>query len=314
MPQIITPAVLNAIFESFNFTFNDAFKSVTVDWPKVAMDVPSVTAAENYGWLGQMPRIREWIGDRQVKALETFGYQIRNRTFESTITVKRDQIEDDTYGIFRPIMAQMGRSVAQFPDELVFPLLKAGFTSNCFDGQFFFDTDHPVLDELGRAYSVSNVQAGSGPGWFLMDTTQALKPLIYQRRRPFDFVAKTDPRTSDRVFDRAEYTYGTDGRCNAGFGLWQLAAGSKAPLTRTNFRALRTAMLQQKLDLGRPAGIRPNVLVCGPSLENTARDLIKAQFLPVSGVPGDTANASNLGLIDNTDRDIVEIMVSPWLD
>ena len=63
MPNIITPALLNAIFESYNFTFNDAFKAVTVDWPKVAMDVPSVTAAENYGWLGQFPRIREWIGE-----------------------------------------------------------------------------------------------------------------------------------------------------------------------------------------------------------------------------------------------------------
>ena len=314
MPNIITPAVLSAIFESYNFTFNDAFKGVTVDWPKVAMEVPSVTAVENYGWLGQFPRIREWIGDRQVKALDSFGYQIRNRTFESTVAVKREQIEDDTYGLFRPMLTEMGRSVAQFPDELVFPLLPAGFSTNCFDGQFYFDVDHPVLDAAGKAYSVSNVQAGAGPAWFLMDTTRGLKPLVYQTRRPFDFVAKTDARTSDRVFDRAEYVYGTDGRCNAGYGLWQLAFGSRAPLTRQNFRAARTAMINVKGDYGRPLGIMPNMLVTGPSLESTARDLIKSEFLPVSGVPGDPANANNLGLISNTDRDLVTLMMSPWLD
>ena len=313
MPNIITPALLSTVFESFNFVFNDAFKAVSVDWPKVAMRVPSVTAAENYGWLGQFPRIREWIGDRQVKALETFGYQIRNRSFESTIAVLRDQIEDDSYGLFNPVMAEMGRSVAQFPDELVFPLLKAGFATNCHDGQFFFDVDHPVLDAAGTAYSASNVQAGSGPAWFLLDTTRAIKPLIYQTRRDFDFVSKTDPRTSDRVFDRKEYVFGTDGRCNAGFGLWQLAFGSRAPLNRATFRAARTAMINLKGDYGRPLGIMPNLLVHGPSLEATARDLIKSQFLPVDGSPG-VVGAAGIGMIDNTDRDIVGLMMSPWLD
>ena len=45
------------------------------------MEVPSTAAAENYGWLGQMPRIREWGGDRVVSSLDSFGYQIKNKKF-----------------------------------------------------------------------------------------------------------------------------------------------------------------------------------------------------------------------------------------
>jgi len=59
--------------------------------------------------------------------------------------------------------------------------------------------------------------------------------------------------------------------------------------------------------------VTPNVLVCGPSLEQTARDLIKAKFLPVDGAPGEAALVGAVGLIDNTDQDIVEVFMSPWL-
>lgn len=314
MPNVITPSLLDAIFQGYKLNFQQAFAGVKPDWDKVAMRVPSSAAAENYGWLGQMPRIREWVGDRVYNALDTFAYRIFNRTYESTFTLKREQIEDDQYGILNPVSSELGRSVAAFPDELVYGLLKQGFATNCFDGQFFFDVDHPVKDATGKEASVSNMQDGGGPAWFLLDTSRAVKPLVYQTRREFSFVAKTDPRTSDRVFERNEYVYGTDGRCNAGFGLWQFAFGSKAPLTRDNLRAARAAMINLKLDYGRPAGVKPNLLVVGPSNEQRARDLIKAQFLPIDGSVGGIIAAGGVGMIDNTDRDIVDIHMSPWLD
>ncbi|MBG0809857.1 Mu-like prophage major head subunit gpT family protein [Methylosinus sp. H3A] len=312
MPEIITPSVLDAIFQSFNFTFNNAFGAVTPTWNKIAMEVKSTTSASNYGWLGQMPRIREWVGDRVIGSLDSYGYQIRNKTWESTISLKREQIEDDTYGLFSPAVARLGRSVALFPDELCFGLLGKGFTQACYDGQNFFDTNHPVKDENGNDTFVSNVQAGSGAPWFLIDTTQGFMPIIYQLRRAFGFVSKTDPNQSDRVFLANEFVYGTDGRCNVGFGLWQIIYASKQPLNRANFRAARQAMINLKADYGRPLGVKPTLLVCGPTLEQTARDLIKSQYLPVDGSPG-VINASGIGMIENTDRDIVDIFMSPWL-
>jgi len=306
MPQVITPQLLEAMFQGFNVLFNQARLGVEPSWSKVAMKVPSSGSAENYGWLGQVPRIREWVGDRVYKSLDAYGYAIRNKTFESTFTIKREQIEDDEYGLIGNVAStDMGRSVALFPDELIYGLAKAGFTSNCYDGQYFFDSDHPVRDENGVIQTFSNVQSGSNPAWFLLDTTKAIKPFIYQSRREFAFISKTDPRTSDRVFDRNEYVYGVDGRCNAGYGLWQTAFGSKDTLNRTNFRAAYNAMINFKLDEFRPAGVKPNLLVVGASNWQKARDIIETRFLTEAGASGP---------VENSDYKIVEIMLVPWLD
>jgi len=72
-------------------------------------------------------------------------------------------------------------------------------------------------------------------------------------------------------------------------------------------------MINLKGDYGRPLGVKPNVLVVGPSLEQTARDLIKAKTIAVDGVPGEAVLVGAAGFMDNTDQDIVDIFMSPWL-
>ncbi|MEX6732518.1 Mu-like prophage major head subunit gpT family protein [Pseudomonas aeruginosa] len=46
--------------------------------------IPSTTASNTYGWLGQFPKLREWIGQRVIKDMAAQGYQITNKLFEST--------------------------------------------------------------------------------------------------------------------------------------------------------------------------------------------------------------------------------------
>ncbi len=319
MPQIITPQVLAAIFQGFSFVFNDALKGVTPLYADIAMDVPSSTTAENYGWLGQMPRMREWVGDRVVQSLNAYGYQIVNKTFETTIGVKREQIEDDQYGLFNPIFAELGRSVALFPDELCFPLLSNGWTNLCYDGQPFFSSAHPVLDANGNLTTASNQSGGAPatpattPAWFLIDKSRALKPIIHQKRRPFEFVSKTSEQSSDLVYQRNEFLYSVDGRVNAGYALWQLAYGSTAALTRPNFRAAYEAMITLRGDYGRPLGIVPTEIWVGPSSHMIARDLFETDFLPVDGAPGEAALSGAVGMIANADKGLVKVRMTPWL-
>lgn len=96
-----------------------------------------------------------------------------------------------------------------------------------------------------------------------------------------------------------KYVYGVDGRSNVGFGFWQMAVGSKQPLTRDTFRAARNIMLNMKGDHGRPLGLMPTLLVVGTSNGDAARDIILAERLPNGAT--------------NTDRNLVEILQSPWL-
>lgn len=272
--MIINQETLGAIFTAFKTLFGKGLESAPSAYKQIAMTVPSSTREEVYAWLGQFPGMREWLGPRVVKNLSAHGFKIVNRDFESTVSVPRNDIEDDRYGVFGPVMSEMGRAAGEHPDQLIFSLLSAGFATNCYDGQFFFDTDHPVGDGAnGPVQSVSNMQSGAGPAWFLLDTSRALKPLIYQERRPYRLVSKDRPE-DDNVFNNKEFVYGVDGRSNAGFGLWQLAFGSKAELTPANYEAARAAMMAFKGDEGRPLNIRPDVLVAPPSLEGAAMRLL----------------------------------------
>jgi len=173
----------------------------------------------------------------------------------------------------------MGRAAAEFPDQLVFDLLAAGFTTECYDGQNFFDTDHPVRpDPSADPISVANTDGGSGTPWFLFDTSRMVKPLIFQERRPLGSLVSKDRPEDDNVFSNKQYIYGSDGRCNVGFGLWQLAWGSKQTLNATNYATARAAMMNMRGDGGRPLGVRPTTLVVGPSLESAALKIVNSEF------------------------------------
>ncbi len=61
-----------------------------------------------------------------------------------TVSVKRDVIEDDRYGVYSPMFARLGAAAANWPDGLVFNLLLDGETALCYDGKPFFSTAHPI--------------------------------------------------------------------------------------------------------------------------------------------------------------------------
>lgn len=296
--MIINKTSLATLFTAVKTAFNKGLKDTKPTWDKVATLVPSTTSSTTYAWLGQFPRMREWLGDRQLKSLALHDYSIKNKKFESSIAIPRDDIDDDTYGVFTPLFEEMGYAAATHPDELVYTLLALGFDSLCYDGQNFFDTDHPVGNEDNGIVSVSNMQAGGGDAWFLLDVNRPIKPLIFQRRRKYDIKAMTKD-DDESVFMRDEYRYGVDARVNAGFGLWQLAYASKATLDAANFKAARTAMKSLKSDEGRPLNVMPKLLVVGPSNESAAEDLITKKELAGGG--------------SNTLYNAVDILVVPWL-
>lgn len=270
----ITDANLDLAFKGFQTRYNSAFEGAAIYHERIAMEVPSTARDETYGWLGAFPQMREWLGERIVHRLDSHGFTIKNRKFESTVSIKRDDFEDDRYGLYGSMFDEMGRLARQHPDTLIYELLGQGFATECYDGQFFFDTDHPVKDADGNDQTVSNMQAGAGAAWYLIDSSRALKPMIWQVRSNYEFQRVTQD-TDTQVFMTDDHLYGVRARVNAGFGLWQLALGSKATLDATNYAAARAAMMAFRSDNGRPLGIMPNLLLVPPSLEEAGLALVK---------------------------------------
>lgn len=149
--MIVNASTLKAIFVNLKTTFNNAFDAAPNQWQDVAMVVPSTARSNDYKWLSGFPRMQKWIGDKAVKALSASGYSITNDDWEATVEVDRNDIEDDNLGIYAPQAQMAGFSAKQLPDEIVFDLVNKAFSTQCYDGQYFFDTDHPV-----NGQSVSN--------------------------------------------------------------------------------------------------------------------------------------------------------------
>lgn len=103
-------------------------------------------ASETYNWLGQSPAMREWIGGRQAKGFSGQGITIINKHYEATIEVKKkDARRDKTPQIQTRVMEFADRAQTHWA-SLVSALLIAAPSTVCYDGQYFFDTDHSEGD------------------------------------------------------------------------------------------------------------------------------------------------------------------------
>lgn len=280
---IVTPALVQALFVNWKGEFQGAMNAAQPQHEKIATPINSTTKSNTYGWLGKFPRMRKWVGDRVINDMQAHGYSIVNEKFESTVGVARDDIEDDEVGIYTPMMQEMGQMAALQPDELVFGLLAAGDSTLCYDGQNFFDTEHPVYpnaDGTGTAALVSNLDVPvSDPGapWFLLDTTRSIKPIILQNRRLPQFTSMTK-LDDEKVFTTDMFRFGVDCRRNVGFSFWQLARMSRQPLNADNLWAGITAMRSITADGGQKLGIKPNLLVVPASMEKQATRLLEREL------------------------------------
>lgn len=278
--------VLKLLDAQFRKEFAIGIGLIKPQHQEIAMTVPSTTKVNTYGFLGQFPKLREWVGERQIQKMQAQGMSIENKTYESTVSIPRTDIEDDQVGLFRPMVQQAGQSAAELPDDLVFSLLKAGKSTLCYDGQNFFDTDHPVyanVDGTGSVSNQKNITTGktaSAPTFYIFDTTNSIKPLIWQERTKPEIETKFDPSKSEKVFMEDVYLWGVRARGAAGFGFWQLAHRvEQTELTAENIMAVLAEMQSLKGDGGKLLNIRPNVIIVPPALEFKARQICEGELI-----------------------------------
>lgn len=162
--MLVNKSSIQAAFVALKTLFNNAFAAAPSTWDKIAMKVPSSTGSNLYAWLSAFPKMRRWVGEKHVKNLQAYSYSVVNEDWEATVAVNRNHIEDDQLGIYQPQAQMAGFSAKQLPDEIVYELVNNGFTALCYDGQYFFDVDHPVaggsVSNLGtKALSAATLAA-----------------------------------------------------------------------------------------------------------------------------------------------------------
>jgi len=133
---------LNTASKAFKKEFENFYTQTQVNYDKVATQINSNSLNSSYTWLGDFPKMREWVGNRVIQDLKAHSYTITKKRFELTISMDRDYILYDNLGMMKPRIQQMAYDAKTHYDELVFPLLETNGV--CYDGKSFFDTKHKV--------------------------------------------------------------------------------------------------------------------------------------------------------------------------
>lgn len=113
---------------------------------RYAMRMSSSQEIETYAWLGMAPKMREWIGGRQPKGLREQSFTITNKDFEATLEVLTKDLRREKWGQIKVRIAELSRRTLTHPASLMSTLIINGKSSLCYDGQYFYDTDHAEGD------------------------------------------------------------------------------------------------------------------------------------------------------------------------
>lgn len=108
----------------------------------VSNEFNSNQASETYPWLGMIPTMREWIGGRQAKSLGSNEITIVNRHYEDTLEFALKDLRRDKTGQIRARIGEFTQANFRHWASLLSTLIINGESDTCYDGQFFFDTDH----------------------------------------------------------------------------------------------------------------------------------------------------------------------------
>jgi phage major head subunit gpT-like protein len=200
---------MQALFTGYNRIFLDAFQSyVDTTYAQFVGEVNAGTNQIDMPMLEQLTGMREWQDVRQIKNLKSEKLTIKARYFEDTVGVKREDVEDDQYGLYNSLFQTMAMNAANLPNDITNELLAAAGSAKWLDGAAFFGTSRKYGKE-----TISNM--------------------------------------------------GT------------------AALSYESFNTAYDTMRTYKGHGGKPLGVKPNLLLHGPSLRTVVADVIKAPFRAV---------------------------------
>lgn len=147
---MISPQQFNVFVTSVNTMIAALYADDTVPevWEMFATELPSESSQEEYGWIGRLPKPRQWQGPRVTVSPAAQTYIAVNRPYELTVEIDRFHLDDDKYGIYYTTLPQIAIQTKRLPNFWLRDLLEnsgnfTGSIQNGYDGLTYFNTAHP---------------------------------------------------------------------------------------------------------------------------------------------------------------------------
>ncbi|MBS1771167.1 MAG: Mu-like prophage major head subunit gpT family protein [Acidobacteria bacterium] len=130
----------------------------------ISNEIESDQESEQYVWLGTAPSMRPWTGGRQPDTLRENDYRVYNKDFEATLEIKIDWLRRDKTGQIQLRINQLVESANLHDAELLSALILVAGSTVCYDGQYFFDTDHQEGDSPSQANMTTHTSSIGSTG------------------------------------------------------------------------------------------------------------------------------------------------------
>lgn len=111
-------------------------------WNQITTVVGSNAADEKFHMFGARGKMRLWTDERKPEKFNEYSYIVTNKDYEKSIAVDRDLLEDDQTGEVRRYVREWGWDYDRDVEDILLAHLRQGSSNLCYDGQYFFDTDH----------------------------------------------------------------------------------------------------------------------------------------------------------------------------
>lgn len=157
-------AAVNRVFQEYSTRLLKAIDAAPRVADKYAMEVPSSSRSTLHGWLADQSAVSEWLGKRKTSSMGTRHWEVINRNWQLAYEFDVNQINDDLSGLVADAVIKARSNASKWvrhEDLLCAATLEAGTTANCYDGQFFFDVDHPTDLEGITSGTFSNIITGA---------------------------------------------------------------------------------------------------------------------------------------------------------
>lgn len=162
--MFLQSSTLAAARVGFDRIFQDGYQSVSAAdmwWMRLATKRPSKAKSNIYHLLKLFPRMRKWIGPRIMHNLLMADYTLTNLPYEDGFEIDVDDFEDDNLGIYDDALRQLGRAAGLWGNDIIYDAIIAAATTVCYDGQYFFDTDHPLEVQGAAATTQANLHTST---------------------------------------------------------------------------------------------------------------------------------------------------------
>lgn len=111
--------------------------------------------SEEYNWLGMVPQMSQKLGQKKYSQLREVDWTVNNVEYQGGIVVPKKHILYDKTGQVRTRVNELADRSRSHWIGLIASLIVAGESTACFDGQYFFDTDHVEGDSGSQSNDIN---------------------------------------------------------------------------------------------------------------------------------------------------------------